>query len=110
MRGDAARARDILAAIARIESRTQAGQSTFDADEMLQVWVIHHLEIIGVAAKGLSEEFRSAHPEIPWHNIAQMRDRLIHGYWSIDLEIVWAVVERDLPPLKATLRSDPTPG
>jgi uncharacterized protein with HEPN domain len=69
-------------------------------DELLQTWVVHHLEIIGEAAKGLSEPYRAARSQVPWRAVARMRDRLIHGYWDIDLDAVWPVVERDLAALE----------
>lgn len=70
MRDDRARLQDIREAIARIESRTQGtGRQGFERDELIQVWVVHHLQIIGEAARGLSDEFRSRNPQIPWLQI-----------------------------------------
>jgi uncharacterized protein with HEPN domain len=57
------------------------------------------LEIIGEAVKQLSDETKQRHPEIPWKQIAGMRDRLTHAYFGVDLGLVWGVVERDLHPL-----------
>ncbi len=74
-----------------------------DSDEMLALAVIRLLEIIGEAARGLSEDFRKRNPEIPWKQIAGTRDRLIHGYFDVDLDIVWAILTRDLPPLVSSL-------
>ena len=96
--------RDILNAIKRIQEHSRSGKAAFVGDEMLQVWVVHHLEIVGESAKGLSEQFRKAHPDVPWREVVRMRDRLIHGYWDIDLDTVWEVVRRDLPLLKAELK------
>ena len=107
MRTDADRVQDILEAIARIEIRTAGGRAEFERDEMLQTWVVHHLEIVGEAVKGLSEEFRRARPETPWNAVARMRDRLVHGYWEVDLKAVWQVVERDLAPLKKSVNRTP---
>jgi len=67
---------------------------------MVQVWVIHHLQIIGEAVRGISSEFRTAHLEIPWADIIGMRNILIHQYFGIDKDAVWKVVEHDLPILK----------
>jgi uncharacterized protein with HEPN domain len=102
VRRDADRAKDITEAIQRIRARTSAGRAAFMQEELIQTWVVHHLEIIGEAAKGLSEPYRAARPQVPWSAVARMRDRLIHGYWDVDLEAVWQVVERDI----ATLESD----
>jgi len=65
--------------------------------------VIRKLEVIGEAVKGISGDTRARHPEIPWRQIAGMRDKMIHEYFGIDLELVWRVVERDLPALEAAV-------
>ncbi len=97
----------MLEAIVRIQDRVRSDKGAFVRDEMLQIWVVHHLEILGEAAKGLSEGFRISRPEVPWSAVARMRDRLVHGYWNVDLDAVWQVVVRDLPNLWAALeRSD----
>ena len=62
--------------------------------------VIRRLEIMGEAAKNIPEDFRNKYCEVPWKQIAGMRDVLIHGYFGVNLERVWIVVERDLPDLK----------
>lgn len=74
-----------------------------DRDRMLCLSLVHFLEIIGEAARGVSAEFRASHVEIPWRSIAGMRDRLIHGYYDVNLDIVWKTVTEDLPPLVAQL-------
>jgi uncharacterized protein with HEPN domain len=61
--------------------------------------VVRSLEVIGEATKHLPDSFRSEHPEIPWRQLAGMRDRLIHGYFGVDLEIVWDTVQQLLPQL-----------
>ncbi|MFA5296508.1 MAG: HepT-like ribonuclease domain-containing protein [Methanoregulaceae archaeon] len=68
---------------------------------MVQVGVIHHLQILGEAVRGISTEFKSSNPEIPWPEIIGMRNILIHHYFGIDRDAVWKVVEEDLPVLKA---------
>ena len=62
--------------------------------------MIYHLQIVGEAAYGLSQGFKASHPQIPWEQIIGMRHVLVHGYFEIDLDIVWAVIEKDLPALK----------
>jgi uncharacterized protein with HEPN domain len=62
--------------------------------------VIHHLQIIGEAVRGITADFKAAHPEIPWSDIIGMRNILIHHYFGIDRDAVWKVVEHDLPLLK----------
>jgi uncharacterized protein with HEPN domain len=67
---------------------------------MIQDAVIRNLEVIGEAVKGVSEELRVANPDIPWKQIAGMRDVLIHHYFGVKLEAVWQVVDKHLPPLR----------
>ena len=86
MRRDRQRLEDISEAIERIEKYSRAGRAAFDRDELVQTWVVHHLQIIGEAVRALSEETRSRRPEIPWAQIAGMRNILVHDYFGIDLE------------------------
>jgi uncharacterized protein with HEPN domain len=72
---------------------------------MLQVWIIHHLQIIGEAVRGLSQEFRLSHPNIPWTDIVGMRNILVHHYFGIDKDAVWKVVEDDLVYMKDYLET-----
>ena len=87
-------------AIERIERFTSEGRAAFMADDKTQSAVMRQLEIIGEATKRLSEEFRSLHPDLPWREMAATRDRLVHGYFTVKLDIVWNVVEKDLPQVK----------
>lgn len=100
MRDDTERLRDILEAIGRIERYAGAGTAAFEHNELIQNWVIHYLQIIGEASGRLSEELRAQHPEVPWSKIIGMRHILVHDYFDIDLDIVKAVLETDLPVLK----------
>jgi uncharacterized protein with HEPN domain len=90
-------------AINDIEEYTAVGRDAFMVERMRQDAVIRKLEIIGEAVKQLSNVTRERRPEIPWKQIAGMRDRLTHGYFGVDLTLVWRVVERDLPALKAAV-------
>jgi uncharacterized protein with HEPN domain len=100
MSDDRVRLHHIQDAIARIESYVSGGKDVFLAETMVQDAVIRNLEVIGEAVKGLSEDVRAEHPEIPWARIAGMRDVLIHEYFGVRLETVWAVVGNRLPELK----------
>lgn len=80
-------------------------RTDLDKNEMLALAVIHLIEIIGEASKSISEEFRDAHPEIPWELIAGTRNRLAHGYIDVDLDIIWTIVKKDLPGLVRKLKS-----
>ncbi len=67
---------------------------------MLQVWVVHHLQIIGEAARSTSQALRVAHPEIPWASVIAMRNLLVHEYFGIDIEEVWSTAVNDVPLLR----------
>lgn len=70
---------------------------------MLQGYVAYQLMILGEAAFKMPQNVRARYPEIPWKSIEGMRHILVHGYFSVDLDIVWGVVKRDLPVLKPHL-------
>jgi uncharacterized protein with HEPN domain len=100
MRDDRAYLEDILEAIERIERYADRGREVFDADELIQTWVVHHIQIIGEAVGKLSDDLKEQHPEVPWALIKAMRNVLVHFYFGIDLDKVWGVVVGDLPELK----------
>lgn len=87
-------------ALTRIAEYTVDGREQFFADSRTQDAVIRNLEIVGEAAKRLSERAKSSAGDVPWKAIAAMRDKLIHEYFGTDLAIVWRVVERDVPALR----------
>jgi uncharacterized protein with HEPN domain len=89
---------DLQEAIRRIADYT-AGMTdeTFSADIRTQDAVIRNLEIIGEATKNLSEELRAKHPLLPWKSMAGVRDRLIHHYFGVNLDIVWQIISAELP-------------
>lgn len=99
MRDDRVRLGDILEAIERIEKYAQRRDALY-SDELVQTWVVHHLRIIGEACRTLSADFRAAHSEDAWAQAGGLRNVIVHEYFGIDLEIVWGVIERDLPALK----------
>jgi uncharacterized protein with HEPN domain len=80
-----------------------SGRDAFMGDRMRQDATLRKLEVIGQAVKNLSEQTKSRRPEIPWKQIAGMRDKIIHDYFGVNLEIVWAVVEKELPKLKLAI-------
>lgn len=75
----------------------------FESSELHQNAVPHSLEIIGEAARRVSQEFRDLHPEIPWQDMAGMRNRIIHEYFRVNLAAAWDTVQNDLPGLIALL-------
>ena len=88
-------------AISRIEEYVKGLEyQDFIENHLVQDGVIRQIEIIGEATKNLPKEIRDKHSDIPWKDIAGMRDKLIHGYFGVDLDAVWDTVEKDLPELK----------
>ena len=75
-------------------------EEKFRATRLIQDGAIRQIEIIGEAVRHVSKDLRKAYPEIPWQDIAGMRDKLIHDYFGVDLEKVWLTIHEDLPPLK----------
>lgn len=100
MRSDADRLSDIVEAIAKIKERAVDSMESFQADEMLQVWVIHHLQVIGEAARSISQSLRDRHPEVPWPQIVALRNILVHEYFGLNMRQVWTVTRKDLPKLE----------
>jgi uncharacterized protein with HEPN domain len=80
-------------------------RADLDADRMLLFAVVRAVEVIGEAASKVSEETRAMAPGIPWGGIVSMRNRLIHGYFDIDTDIVWKTVTDELPALLPELRA-----
>jgi uncharacterized protein with HEPN domain len=96
---------DILESIADIKSFT-SGMSfeVFETDRKTSQAVLRSLEVIGEAVKKLPSEIKTNYPQIPWKEIAGMRDKLIHEYFGVDLEIVWSSIGDDLQPLEDSIR------
>ncbi|MBD3255278.1 MAG: DUF86 domain-containing protein [Candidatus Lokiarchaeota archaeon] len=91
----------ILDSILRIERFTEdVDQNEFNDSELIQSAVIRQIEIIGEATKHISKELKNEYTYVPWNDIAGMRDKLIHGYLGVDIEIVWDTLKKDIPQLK----------
>ena len=78
-------------------------RSDLDADEMLALAVVRLTEILGEAAKNVSQTTKDQHPDIPWRQMAGTRDRLSHAYFEVDFDIILGIVKHDLPPLVTNL-------
>ena len=96
---------DILEAIGRIEKYLRnTSKEEFLEDQMMQDAVIRNITVIGEIVSRLPEEFTEKSPNIPWPRIRGMRNRLVHDYLGIDLELVWTVTRSDLPPFKKQIK------
>lgn len=101
MKNDTVFLHHILDAICQIEEYTAGvNYGEFLEKRLIQDAVVRQLEIIGEATKNLSSDTKEYHPQIPWKEIAGMRDKLIHVYFGVDLREVWNTAKRDLPDLK----------
>lgn len=98
---DVERLRHVLDFIGRIETYTAAGRDVFLTDQMVQDAVLRNFEIIGEAARMLSPATKDRAPTIEWRKIVGMRDHVAHGYFGIDLDLVWDTTVQDLPLLRA---------
>lgn len=83
-----------------VERSSELSFERFASDPTLQRAFVRSLEVVGEAAKKVPEEFRASHPEVEWRSMARMRDRLIHGYFSVDYALIWDVVHHRMPPLR----------
>jgi uncharacterized protein with HEPN domain len=101
MRDDRERLQDIIEAIELIEKYAAQGRTAFEQNELIQVWFLQHLQIIGEASRALSANLRESHPEVSWGKIIGMRNILVHHYFEIDLPVVWNSVVLELPVLKS---------
>ncbi|MHC1759914.1 MAG: DUF86 domain-containing protein [Negativicutes bacterium] len=94
---------DMLEAIQRIEKYAGRGRKAFVSDELIQTYIVHNLQILGEAAAKIPADQQIQYPDLPWPKMVGMRNVLVHHYFNIDLDIVWQVVENELPELKETL-------
>ena len=100
MRSNRDRLSDILEAIWRINDKLPRAKGEFTGSDLLQIWVLFHIQIIGEATNGISSEFKNAYPSVPWQDIIAMRHLLIPQYFGIDLDEVWNAAKKDLPLLE----------
>ena len=96
---------DIWESIEKIERYTDGmNQHSFQNDEKTTDAVVRNLEIIGEAASRLSEDFTDRHSEIEWIKIIGLRNRIVHEYFGVDMQIIWEILKKDLPAFKSSLK------
>jgi uncharacterized protein with HEPN domain len=106
MRNDDVLLLDMLLAIRRIVKFTDGmSEAEFKNDEKTQSAVLREITVLGEAARLISSETESSHAEIPWRQIAGMRNRLIHEYFNVRLDAVWEVIVSDIPALMKRLEA-----
>lgn len=104
MRRDSATLLDIVGAGRLVgEFLRDSSRAAFAGDHKTVSAVTYQIAVIGEAVKRLSPRFRESHPDVPWQDIAGMRDKLIHDYGDVDAEEVWRTATRDVPELLARL-------
>ena len=104
MRRELAYLDDILECIAKVEEYlTGVDKAAFQSNQLLQDAVAHNLMIIGEAVKRLPETVTQKQPQIDWRGITRMRDKLIHHYFAVRLDVVWSTATQDLLPLKTAV-------
>lgn len=97
--------RDILSAIESVELFVEnMNFETFRSDDKTTSAVVRKFEIMGEAAKGIPEEIRLQYPQIPWKEMAGMRDKLMHFYFGVDYELIWRTIEKRLPEIKLQIK------
>ena len=104
MKDDLAFIEHILLCIDKIQQYTKnLTPQDFNNNELIQDAVIRNIEIIGEATKKISKDLKSQYHEIPWKELSGMRDKLIHDYFGVDVDVVWQTVKEDIPYLKSLI-------
>ena len=106
MKDDLAFIEHVLLCIGKIQEYTKnLTVQEFTNNELIQDAVIRNIEIIGEATKKISKDLKSQYREIPWKEMSGMRDKLIHDYFGVDVDVVWKTVNEDIPYLKSLIEN-----
>ena len=103
MRKPEERLRDILEAIFAFKRYANQGKNAFDREELIQIWIAHHMQIIGDAASALPDELICFYPQVPWAQIVAFRNIVVHECFRLSLNLVWSIVVNDLPALEVQI-------
>jgi len=104
MKDDLAFIEHILLCIDKIQEYTNAlTDEDFNNNELIQDAVIRNIELIGEATKKISKDLKKQYHEIPWKEMSAIRDKLIHDYFGVDIDVVWRTVKKDIPYLKSLI-------
>ena len=103
MRDDEARAVDILETCDQLIEHVGGDRDRFEADPVVQAAAQRWLEIIGEASARLAEEFKAEHSDVAWRDLVGMRNILAHGYFHVDLDVMWTAITRDVPKLRDSM-------
>jgi uncharacterized protein with HEPN domain len=103
MRADRLRLLDALEQIALIQKFAAAGYEAFVTDPLVESAILHRLALLGEACRGLSDELRTTHPEVPWRQVIAFRNIVIHEYFGVDLDLAWEIVTNHMSGLRNAL-------
>ena len=96
---------DIVEATSKVLEYTSGlSYEQFCADRKTIEAVVWNLQVIGEAVKNIPEEIRSQHPDVPWRDMAGLRDIIVHQYFGIKLDVIWKVIQKDLPRVEHLIR------
>jgi uncharacterized protein with HEPN domain len=105
MKDDSIYLRHIIDAFTQVDHYMDGiSHEEFFSNKLLQDGVIRQLEVMGEAARNLSDDFRNEHPQIPWSQMIGLRNRMTHAYFNVNLQIIWEIVRGDLPDLKRKIQ------
>jgi uncharacterized protein with HEPN domain len=102
-RRDINRIADMRAALTDIQALTANGKQAFQTDRIAQQAVAYNLAVLGEAARALSAELRERHPEVPWRDVIDQRNVVVHEYHRLDLDSIWNTASQDIPQLDEQL-------
>jgi len=88
-----------------VEMTAGRARADLDSDRMLNLALVRLVEIVGEAANRVTESTQSQHPEIPWRGIVGFRNRVVHGYDTVDFDVLWSILREDLPTLTEQLQA-----